>query len=139
MPTRVAQPVGLLDASCEAVELHARIGARRPGWDVFGPVRYQRMIVVAAVPAETSCEGGFTPQRSRRGSACAARTAPRIATGPTMEAQQTSGERRAACDRRDQAGQADSDAPLTALCPVPMLHFEFFNSDFREELLPPAS
>ena len=32
----------------------------------------------------------------------------------------TSGERRTACDRRVRADQADSDAPLTALCPVPM-------------------
>lgn len=30
----------------------------------------------------------------------------------------TSGDRRVACDRRVQAGQADSDAPLTARCPV---------------------
>jgi len=30
-----------------------------------------------------------------------------------------SGDRRAACDRRVEADPADSDAPLTALCPVP--------------------
>ncbi len=45
------------------------------------------------------------------------------------EAQPTSGDRRAACDRRVQAHHADSDAPLTAQCPVPMprvVNFSFW-------------
>ena len=51
----------------------------------------------------------------------------------TTKTPQTSGERRVACDRRVKADPADSDAPLTALCPAPMpLSSDFFGGDFRE-------
>jgi hypothetical protein len=77
-------------------------------------VRY-RTIIGTAFPVETSCEVVFA-----RDAQDAARPAPVMTLlGPrrrTTEAQQTSGERRTACDRRVQVDQADSDAPLTALC-----------------------
>ena len=38
-----------------------------------------------------------------------------------------------ACDRRVEADQADSGAPLTALCPVPMPPFLIYSRDLGEE------
>jgi len=57
------------------------------------------------------------PSENRKSSGQSRLVAP---GGVSTGSQATSGDRRVACDRRVEADQADSDAPLTALRPVPL-------------------
>ena len=110
----------------------ARSAASRRSWDVMrGRVRYHTRSSAPRSGGDVK-RGRVRPRRletllglrhSCRSSDHAHRTA---------ETPQTSGERRVACDRREQADQADSDAPLTALCPVPMPLSDLFRGGISE-------